>query len=272
MPLISELLHLSILIKAGAAIVMVVLLSYLAEVVSPRFAGILSGFPLGAAITLFFMGLEIGPAFASQSALYTTLGLIATQVFAYGYYRASAAAEDLNKGVCILVACLAGLAGYFAAAALLRLVPVTLFLAVVLPVLSIVFFTHLFKRVKNVRIENRVSMNGRVLLVRAVFAAAAIIAITSTARLVGPRWAGLFSAFPITMLPFVVIIHATYGADRIHAILKNFPAGLYSLVVYSIAVFVLYPIIGIFWGTVAAYGLATACLVALQVKKGPAGA
>ena len=32
-----------------------------AERVSPRVAGLLSGYPLGAAIALFFMGLEIGP-------------------------------------------------------------------------------------------------------------------------------------------------------------------------------------------------------------------
>ncbi len=272
MQLISELFHLTILIKAGAAIIMVVLLSFLAEVVSPRFAGILSGYPLGAAISLFFMGLEIGPGFASKSALYTALGLIATQVFAYGYYRASAAAAGLNSGLRIALACLAGLSGYFAAAALLRFVPVNLFLAILLPIFFIIAFNYLFRSVRNVKIENRVSMNWRVLLFRAVFAAAAIIAITSTAKLVGPGWAGLFSAFPITMLPFVVIIHATYGADRAHAILKNVPTGLYSLVTYSIAVFAFYPVAGIFLGTAMAYGLATVCLVAVQMKKRPTGA
>ena len=95
---------------------MVVLLSLLAEVVSPGFAGILSGYPLGAAISLFFMGFEISPEFASGSALYTSVGLVATQVFAYSYYRASRAATRLQRGLDILLASLAGIAGFFIAA------------------------------------------------------------------------------------------------------------------------------------------------------------
>ena len=72
---------------------MVLSLSAVAERVSPRVAGLLSGYPLGAAIALFFMGLEIGPDFAAQSAVYTLVGLVASQVFVYGYYRASAALQ-----------------------------------------------------------------------------------------------------------------------------------------------------------------------------------
>ncbi len=262
---LTEIFYVVAFIKTATAIFMVVVLSLLAEVVSPRFAGILSGYPLGAAISLFFMGFEISPEFASGSALYTSVGLVATQVFAYSYYRASLAATRLHWGLDIPFASLAGLAGFFIPASLLRMLAVSIVTAMLLPTGFIILFIHLFKGIDNVKIEKRVDINLRLLLLRSIFAAAAIVIITSTAKLVGPRWAGLFSAFPITMLPLVVIIHFTYGPKHVYSILKNVPRGLGSLVIYSLAVFFFYPSCGIYVGTVMAYALATLYLIVVQV-------
>jgi hypothetical protein len=254
------------LLKVGIAIFMVLFLSVLAEMVSPRFAGLFSGYPLGAAINLFFIGIEVSPEFAAESALYTAVGLIATQVFAYAYFRTSSGTISLSGIPEVAVASLGGLGAYFLSASLLRFLPIDLATAVLVPTVSILLFNSLFKGLKDVRIERRVSLKARVVLFRCVFAAFAILTITSTAGMVGPRWAGLFSAFPITMLPFVAIIHLTYGAEYAHAVLKNVPRGLTSLVVYSVAVSVSYRSCGVFVGTALAYGLATICLVVMQFK------
>lgn len=253
-------------LKAGIAIVMVIVLCVVAEVVSPRFAGMVSGFPLGAAINLFFIGVEISPEFAAESALYTAVGLVATQAFAYAYVRASARTEHLSRSAAVLVASLGGVSGYFAAAFLLRPLPVGPTVAVGLPIASILAFDFLFKGLKDVRIGERVGLNPRETLFRSVFAAGAILLITSTAAMAGARWAGLFSAFPITMLPFVAIIHRTYGATYAHAVLKSAPRGLSSLLVYSLAVSVVYRTHGVFVGTALAYGLATLWLFGMQLS------
>ena len=68
----------------------------------------------------------------------------------------------------------------------------------------------------------------------------------------------------MTTLPLVVIIHYTYDASRVHAVLKSFPKGLGSLVVYTLAVFIFYPLYGIYLGTLTAYGFATLYLVLIQ--------
>ena len=52
--------------KLMSSVSIVVLLSWIAERVSPRVSGILSGYPLGAAIALFFYGVEISPEFAAS--------------------------------------------------------------------------------------------------------------------------------------------------------------------------------------------------------------
>jgi hypothetical protein len=253
------------LIKMATAIVVTLLLSILAEVVSPRFAGIVSGYPLGAGITLFFVGLEISPGFAAESALHTSAGLVATQVFAYTYYRASLLGRKLNGRFPVLFASFAGILGYFMAASVLSIPHVNLAAAILLPFVFVFIFVYLFKNVRNVAIQKRVRINLKVLFLRSIFAACIIVLITSTARLAGPNWAGLFAAFPITMLPFVVIIHLTYDSEHVYAILKNVPKGLVSLIIYSAMVYLAYPAYGVYAGTALAYAAATLYLAVSQV-------
>jgi uncharacterized membrane protein (GlpM family) len=78
-------LSLFTLVKVSVSILVVVLLSLIAEWASPRIAGIASGYPLGAAISLYFIGLENGSGFAARSALFTAAGLAATIAFVGGY-------------------------------------------------------------------------------------------------------------------------------------------------------------------------------------------
>jgi hypothetical protein len=261
---LSELFQWMTLAKMAVAVVMVVGLSILAEVVSPRFAGVLSGYPLGAAISLFFMGIEISLEFAAQSATYTLTGLVATQMFAYGYCQVSVLARRLSKVESMICAALGGLAGFFLMSWFLRQVPFTRWPAVLFAASSIALFSALFRNVPNVRIQTRVPLTFTVLLFRSLIAGFFVVVITSTAKWVGPRWAGLFAAFPITMLPFVMIIHHTYQPEHARAILKNVPRGLGSLLVYALAVSLFYPSKGVLLGTLIAYGCATAYMVVLQ--------
>ncbi len=100
--------------------------------------------------------------------------------------------------------------------------------------------------------------------VRAGFAAVVILAITTVAGVVGPRWAGLFSAFPITMLPLLVIIQFTYQPEHVRTIIKNVPRGLGSLLVYAMVVAASYPGLGIAWGTILGYLAATLYLILIE--------
>jgi hypothetical protein len=261
---VSETLPIVVLIKMGAAVVMVVLLSFLAEVVSTQFAGIVSGYPLGAALSLFFFGYEISPQFAAESAPYTCLGLIATLAFSFCYYQTSRLQQRRGKVVQIVSAAVGGLAGYFLSVSILQVVRVDFFSALLLPILAIALFHHLFRNAKNAEIQDRIRMSPAVLFIRATFAAFIIVVITFTASSVGPNWAGMFAAFPMTMLPLLVIIHFSYDSEHVFAVLKNFPKGLGAAVVYSLAVTFTYPAFGIYAGTAAAYGLATLYLVLIH--------
>ncbi len=236
----------------------VLALSAVAERVSPRVAGVLSGYPLGAAIALFFMGVEIGPGFAAQSAVYTQVGLVALQIFVYVYFRVSAA---LQQGG-ILLSSAAALGAYFTASWLLHAIPFSAAAAVLLPIASIFVFMLLFRRIQNVAITRSVRFTWAVLGLRAGLAAVMIIAVTGAARAVGPAWAGLFAAFPIALFPLMLIVHMTYDKSHVHTIIKNFPLGLGSLIAYTASVSLLYPAVGVGWGTLLSFGAATAYLLA----------
>jgi hypothetical protein len=198
------------LIKILVSVSMVVTLSFIAEHVSPRVAGILSGYPLGAALSLFFIGFEAGPGFASDSALYTSIGLVGIQSFIFTYYLASRRLKDRQKWFNIVVSSVAGMAGYAVAIFVSHALKATIFMSLAIPLASILLFRFLLKDIKEIKIEKRLSLNMPLLLGRAVFAGAVIVLITSAAKSVGPRWAGLFSAFPITLFPVMVIVHFSY--------------------------------------------------------------
>jgi len=250
-------MSLFLIAKIGVTVGMVLALSLVAERVSPRLAGVLSGYPLGAAIALFFIGLEISPEFAARSAVYTLAGLAASQVFVYCYFMASSRFSRCSA----LASSATAMAGYFAAAWLLHPIPFSRAAGVLTAAVSISLFAFLLRRVPNVAIARSVRFTPAVLLLRACLAAAAIVAITAAAGAVGPAWAGLFSAFPTALFPLLLIVHITYDKAHVHTIIKNFPPGLGSLIAYGLSVSYFYPAWGVGWGTPAAFGIATLYLL-----------
>ena len=228
-------------------------LSLVAERVGPKAAGLLSGYPMGAAIVLFFYGLEISPKFASESAIYTLVGLIATQSFMYFYYKASLYFRKLN----MLCSTAVSLSGFFLISWLLHFVTLNRLSALLIVTLSLFVFLHLFKRIENVKIENRIRLTYTIILARAILAASMMLIVIGVAKLVGTKWAGLFSAFPATFLPLILIVQFTYGKEHVHTIIKNVPRGLGAVIIYALAVSFVYPAFGVYIGTVLAFIAAT---------------
>lgn len=236
----------------------VVCLSLISEHISPRAAGLISGAPTGSAITLFFLGMSRGEQFAADSAIYNMVGMIGMQALLYCYYKAS----KHFKTHTVILSSLAGICGYAIVVWLLHLVPMGRELAVALPLLSIALFAFLFKEIENVKIEKKAHLGAGMLLARAIAASVIIVAIVTASEAVGPAWTGLFSSFPTTLFPLILITHFTYGAKPVHTIMKNVPFGLPALVAFSLTVSVAYPVLGIYWGTAAAFAAAICYLAA----------
>jgi hypothetical protein len=246
-----------LLLKLTVSIIVVLTISAIAERMTPRIAGIVSGYPAGVAINLFFFGYEISPGFASESALYTSVGLLATLSFVFFYYLVSL---RITRNALIISSLLA-FCGYLAVVMGIRHIPANYTSAILVPLVSIVIFLYLFRRIRNSTIDEPIRLTFRVLFLRSLITAGIILLVTSTARIVGPEYAGLFVAFPSTLFPLMVIIHSTYGVGHVHTIIKNFPLGLGSLVVYALMVSLTYPPYGVLAGTLISFAAATVYLI-----------
>lgn len=243
-------------IKFIVAIAVVLVMTFLAERISPRFAGIISGTPTGTAITLFFYGLEISPEFASNSAIFNLAGLLAMLTFFYLYYISSKIIGREN----ILVSSIFAIIGYSIVILILQNIKFDQITAAFVAIVSIPLFMYLFRKIPDVKVEQRVKLSTKILFIRALAAASIILTITTIAKFVGPTWAGLFSAFPTTVFPMIIIVQHAYGIKPVNTIIKNFPIGLPSLILYSLTVYAAYPVLGIFFGTMLAYLAAILCL------------
>ncbi len=254
-------------VKLFLSIFTVLVLSLVVDHAGPRVAGILSGYPIGAAIALFFYGVEIGPEFAARSAIYTLAGLVATQFFVYFYYKSSLWFGKFRVAICSLAA----VSGFFLVAWLLHFIELNRFFATLIPVVSVFVFIGLFREIENAGAGNRIRMTPKILVFRAVVSAGLILVVTGTAKWAGERWAGLFSAFPVTLFPLILIVHLTYGTGHVHTIIKNFPVGLGSLIVYCLTVSFAYPALGIYSGTLVSFIAATAYLGVYVFFRGRVG-
>ncbi len=260
--MISTVLIMKILVST----LIVVSLSIIAEKVSPMISGILSGYPLGTAMALFFYGLEISPEFASQSAIYTLVGLIASQTFVYVYYWVSLRVTRFSP----LISSFASIAAFLGVSFIFSQCDLSKYTILFLTLVSVALFIFFFRELPDVKIETAVKIGFYSIFMRALMATGIIVVITSLPEILGERWAGFFSGFPITLFPLILIIHIRYQTAHVHTIIKNFPQGIGALILYSVSVYILYPLLDIYMGTLVSFVGATGyLLVVLNLKREP---
>ncbi len=230
-----------LLAKILVSVLLVLGLSWIAEHVNPRVAGILSGMPLGAVLITFFVGLELGPEFSTTSALYAIPSIISTIAFALGYYFTSRIESRLSPLLCSV----AGLICYFLVASGLYTITFDLLLGVVCSLTCLIIFAYAFHSREQNKVQEKPQMTPMRLMFRSGMAAAFVVTISTIADIVGPRWSGLLIGFPMTFLPFLLIIHITYSAAHVRTIIRNFPLGLVGLLIFLIAVNQTIPLYGV---------------------------
>ncbi|GED23012.1 hypothetical protein [Halomonas halmophila] len=246
------------LAKLLVSIGVVLGLSVIAERLSTRAAGLLSGYPLGTAIALFFIGLEISPGFAAESAVHTLAGFTATLALGGGYLLCGR--RDGFRGV--LTGTLGGLIAWGLMSLMLTHFDVNRLGGTLITLVAILAFMRLYRHVPDTAATPRGGFSWPALALRAGLAASIIFLITGLAHVVPSAWAGVMAAFPVTMYPFLVILHLTHGAGPVATVIKHYPAGLGSLLCYTLCVSLAYDALGLTWGTLVGFAAATLWLLA----------
>ncbi|MDD2463584.1 MAG: hypothetical protein PHI97_06270 [Desulfobulbus sp.] len=255
------------LIKLSVAMAMVIGITWIAERVSSRFAGVLLGFPLGAGVSLFFIGLEQGTGFAAQSSLWTMQGLIPTLVWCLSYQLFSLKLQHLPPRAAVILSLLFSLCCSLPTALLLmQFGPQTVAIRLLLTLGGLLFFALIFRRANpQPCMITPLPFSWPLLVGRALLTGLIILAITGSAAHVGSRWSGVFSAFPATILPVVLILHNHYGPQILCSLLRELPMGMLTIVVFSLAIAWSYPILGLGMGTLCSYAIAGAYLLIYEL-------
>jgi uncharacterized membrane protein (GlpM family) len=253
---------LKILLSAG----MVVAITLTAERVSARLAGVMAGFPLGAGLTLFFLGLEQGPVFAAESALWSIQGILAVLGFCWCYRMMAVKLSSASRMVSLPCSCFTGLAGYFVTAAIIKVLPANTLLRTCGVLLLLLPPAIAFRKSAPEKIREKTAVTCPMLMVRAVFASLVILTVTGLAASVGPAWSGLLAAFPTVILPSVMILHFNYGGGSVPSFFRDTPLALPAIIVFSLAVHWSFPHLGLTCGTILSYGAALLYLAAYELK------
>lgn len=215
-----------------------------------RVAGLLAGFPIIAGPILLFLTLEQGPAFAAQSAVGTLHGLLALISYCLSF---AWLARRWPWWLCLPASWLV----FLIVASASQLLPANLPLAAGLSLLAISLSARGFPPVTPLS-EVRPLGIGE-LFWRLICAAALVLSVTALATLLGERWAGLLTPFPVAGSVLGVFALRAGGSAQATTLLRGMCTGLYSLWLFFVVAAA--GLVSVLWPLTLAFALTAAVLM-----------
>jgi len=260
--------------------ILIASITVIAEKKSPKIAGILMSLPVITFLSLVFMAVSQGVDFASKAALWNPIGAIADLVY-MGFFAAGIKIPEYldtrrnmkyipNSGINekikeIFCGLITGFAGYFISIFILSKFSISSgWISLLFLWIAAIISYKIFRRFPDVKIAPKKIVSSKDILFRCLFGGSAVAAIVILGDSAGYLWGGLFSSFPGTITPVLVLLHLKNGKEMSYSVIKSSPIGLSATGLYSCMVWLLYPSAGIIIGTLASY---TAVLGFLSVIK-----
>lgn len=217
----------------------------------PAMAGWLSGFPVVAGPTLFFIALDQGAAFAAQAAHVTLMAVLGNVAFGVTY---AWMAMRWRWPLCAAAGVLAF--------ALVGWVLVTLHpspgVALAMAVVGLSLAARGMPKVVFVNPGRAVSRWE--LPVRCLAAGVLVTTVTLSAADLGPVGSGMLTIFPVMGMVLGVFSHLAWGGQGAIHLLTGMVKGLYAFVAFCFVLALALP----FLGTAAAFGLALGVALIIQ--------
>ncbi|AJF61512.1 TPA: DUF3147 family protein [Candidatus Woesearchaeota archaeon] len=229
----------------------VILTTAIAEKFGSKIGGAIGGLPSTVVITIFFIGLvestdvavqatTMQPLFLSFSGLFLVVYALMAK---YGPFKAIAA----GIAVWFVLAFIAVAVGYENYA-------VSLMICLLILLMSYYIFEKKLKIKSSKGIKVRYTPLQ--ILARAAISGAIIVFAVFASRLGGPVFGGMFSVFPAMYSSTMIITHLYRGPKISAALAKTLlVTGVINVAVYSGAVRYFYPVLGLVFGTLAAFGI-----------------
>lgn len=222
---------------------------YLTVFLSKRFGskvgGFIGGLPSTALLSFFFIGFTQSTHIASEATTVFPLVYCITVIFLVVYAWIS------KHGFGIAILC--SLLTWFILSAVVAMIDPANFILILIGSLFLFIFSfYVMEKKLKIRSHSKVSINYTVLqtFVRAIFGGIIIMLAVLFAKIGGPVFGGIFAAFPAMFISTLTITYRAYGIDFSKALTKPFMVtGMFTIVVYVIAVRYSYPVTGLYFGT-----------------------
>lgn len=225
------------------------------ERLGSRLGGLIANLPSNILVSLLFMALTRGSNYAAEAAGSVPLGMAVDTLFLL------AVVVGLRWGLVLALA--AGLVSWFAAAALAvavpRISPAWSIIVYVLVCAASFAIADLVLKVRAAPLKGprkAVPFKPAAVLVRALFAGAIVALAVAAAQVAPPYLTGIVSVFPAVLLSTMTILARAQGRDFARATGKVLILSSSNIIVYGIAVSILYPAVGPWWGTLCAFAAA----------------
>lgn len=219
-----------------------------AERLGTKKGGFLGGLPSTSVIALFFIGLTQSPLIAAKSAAVAPIavGFEAVFLVAYAWLSYKGFFTAMTSSIIILLL-LSTSASYF------NVTSLAFSLLACLVIFSFAYFV-LEKKLSIKSVSSRkITYSKTLLLSRALFAGVVVALAVALAKIGGPVWGGIFSCFPALFISTLAITNYSSGLNFSRAMTKPLMvSGLPTSITYVLAVNYFYPILGLYYGTLAA--------------------
>ncbi len=242
----SIVLHLVLAFAVGSLWVSII--TNVAEKRGSVLGGVLGGLPSASAFSFFFIGINQSSNAAVQATTVFPLAFGVTS--AYLFFYAFFAQKRFIRGITF------SLMIWFAASALIVVSGLSDFMfslvgGTVISVLTYFFFKKL--KIQNLKGEKKTYKFHEVIL-RGVGAGSLVLLSVLLSQIGGSVLGGIAAAFPAVFTSTLVILNRSMGTEFSRAMTKPLVlSGIFTIIPFSVSVRYLFPILGIWLGTLVSY-------------------
>lgn len=184
-------------------------------------------------LSLIFFTIEQGPTFAAESAFWTIPGMCATVPVYLGYLVATRLVPA-PRAASVSAGAVVGTASFVVSTVALSLLPLGPLTVMPLAAAVCAAATFAVRGLPDTARLTRAPTSLPLLATRVGVSALTVLAVTSAAHLLGPKWSGLVVGFPVNSLPVMALLHARYGAGVIMPFIRIFPAGAFGICLFNL--------------------------------------
>ncbi|SET06395.1 hypothetical protein SAMN05660297_01273 [Natronincola peptidivorans] len=253
------------IIKLLLSFFIIVSLAEISKRVSPQLGGTLSGLPLGAGLSIYFISYEQGIDFTIQGIPWGIAGLSASIFFCFVYFLIVRSRLSNNKFTSIIIASIAGIISFLAFGLLISSIEMNMLRATLIFMLTFILNIFIINRL--IDLEETVNKSTTTfvqLAMRGIVVGLILLFITGVASMVGSRWAVILSAFPSTLFPLLLVVHYEAGSKSVQSVIHAFSYSISTLVVFYFSVMHFVPIFGLNIGFLLIYAVCIIYIVAFK--------